>query len=67
MNLGIFNAMDLKDDRKPTNEEFFLSILRNHPYADSYKGTIQALEDMVVKTKIKKNEYDRSRIYPNSG
>ena len=34
---------------KPTDEEVFLSNLKDHPYADSFKGTIKSLEELIEK------------------
>ena len=36
-------------ERKPTDEEVFLSNLKNHPYAESFKGTIKSLEELIEK------------------
>ena len=48
-----FKNMDLEEE--VMDEELFLSNLRDHPFADSYKGTIRALEKMIEKGE-KKNE-----------
>ena len=39
--------------REPTEEELFLSNLKNHPYADSFKGTIEVLEELIEKGVMK--------------
>ena len=40
-------------ERKPTDEEIFLSNLKDHPYADSFKGTIKSLEELIEKGVMK--------------
>ena len=40
-------------ERKPTDEEVFLSNLKDHPYADSFKGTIKSLEELIEKGVMK--------------
>ena len=42
-----------KEQQKPTDEEVFLSNLKDHPYADSFKGTIEALEKMIEREEQK--------------
>ena len=54
--LDPFRNIDLNE--KVMDEELFLSNLKDHPFADSYKGTIRALEEMIDKGKVARVERD---------